>query len=313
MSLAHDKEPGAGGVPAEEKRNADAGAGGLSSIVARRFRLRGHGTATGVDEERPARGAPARSGVGNIPGGGKQADEREGNDRQHHLRARVAELEAEVARLRAAPPDLSKFGETELAAMASEAAATILRAAMRAVEEASNKARDLIVAADSEVQTMRSSAHRDADLLRRSASEDSARIRQAAATEAEAIRKEAETKAAAKVREAERIRRSAAKEMARLHDEATAAAEAIHKDAASAAKTARRDAQSEAATKLKEAEDLRRDAAKEVTRLREQAVVAAEAIRKEAESKAAAALSKAHAEAGGPAPAGEGATRRSGS
>ncbi len=284
MSVAQGKESSAGGARADEKKTAEPVAESLVPDTPGRFRLRRHGALPADEKERAKREAGTRA--QEVAGDADQLDDREGNGRQHHMRARISELETELARLREQPPDLTKFGETELAVMASDAAASILRTAMRAVEEAAAKAREKIETADGEVKTMRASAQRDADLLRRSASQDSTRMREAAKTEADATRKEAETEAAAKLKSAEHARGSAAKEVTRIQAEATAAAEATRKEAESAA-----------AAKVKQAEDLRRAATKETSRLRDEAAAAATTIHKEAESRAAEALSKAHAEA----------------
>jgi len=304
MTVAQGKDPPAGGAPAVEKKEAVPPAASPTQAARKRFRLRGRAAAPG-DGVQGTMSAAEPTRVATVPMNG-DVDDREGNGngRQHHLRARISKLEAELTELRESPPDLSRFGETELAAMASEAAATILRTAMRAVEQAGEKARALAEAAAAEVKTMRASAGRDADVLRHAAAQDSTRLREAAATDAEAVRKDAEAQAAAKVKEAEHIRTAAVKEAARSNDEAAAAAETVRKEAEAQAaariaeaNAAAEVAEKEAAAKVKEAENLRRTAARETTRLREEAAAAAEAVRKEAEAQSAAKLAKAHEEA----------------
>lgn len=137
MSVAQGKESAAGGAPAGEKKTAEPVVESSVPDTPRRFRRR-HGAAPADEREAPRPEAGTRA--PEVAGDADQLDDREGNGRQHHLRARISELEAELARLREQPPDLTKFSETELAVMASEAAASILRTAMHAVEEAAAQA-----------------------------------------------------------------------------------------------------------------------------------------------------------------------------
>ena len=140
MTVAQGKESPAGGAPAVEKKEAVPPAASPTETARKRFRLRGRAAASG-DGVQATMSAAEPTRVATVPANSDRDDrEGNGNGRQHHLRARISELEAELTQLRESPPDLSRFSETELAAMASEAAAIILRTAMRAVDQAGERA-----------------------------------------------------------------------------------------------------------------------------------------------------------------------------
>ena len=119
MSVAQGKESAAGGAPAGEKKTAEPVVESSVPDTPRRFRRR-HGAAPADEREAPRPEAGTRA--PEVTGDADQLDDREGNGRQHHLGRGSRSSRPSWRGCASSRPDLTKFSETELAVMASEAA-----------------------------------------------------------------------------------------------------------------------------------------------------------------------------------------------